>query len=214
MKLYYIVMADIIRSRSYDGADLLPTFSSLVEECNEVHRGELLSPYTVTLGDEFQGVTRTLHAAVESIFYLEEALLAATPPFRLRYVILYGEIDTAINPHVAHGMSGPGLTAARESLTRKRRGRQRFQLQLPGFPLVDELRMLFRLLDLLVGHWKEKDFALIRELIKSNDDASVAATFGKTRSQVWKRRKTLQTEEYLTVKQLIRSLVDHSEEAG
>lgn len=213
MKLYYIVMADIVRSRSFDGGELLPSFGRLVEECNAAHRGELLSPYTITLGDEFQGVARTLRAAVESILFLEEATLAVKPSFKLRYVILHGGIDTAINPHLAHGMSGPGLTAARDMLSRKRRGRQRFQFHLPDFAREDELRMLFRLLDLLGGHWKEKDFAFIRELVQNNDDPSVAATFGKTRSQVWKRRKTLQIEEYVTVKQLIGRIVAHAAEA-
>ena len=60
MAQFYIVMADVIRSRSYDGGDLMREFGRIVKECNVTHTGALLSPYTITLGDEFQGVAGTL----------------------------------------------------------------------------------------------------------------------------------------------------------
>lgn len=211
MTQYYIVMADVIRSRSYDGSNLMHEFMRIVEECNAAHKGALLSPYTITLGDEFQGVAGSLRSAVDSILFLEDRLLTVHPVFMLRYVIVYGGIDTPINPLVAHGMTGPGFVSAREMLTKKRRGRRRFQLNLSGSLYTDDLNMLFRLLELLSGHWKEKDYALIRELLW-NDDADVAARFGKTKSQIWKRRKTLQIEEYITIKELLRRTVSHIED--
>jgi len=84
-------------------------------------------------------------------------------------------------------------------------------LNLSELPYTDDLNMLFRLLELLSGHWKEKDYALIRELVWNYDDADVASRFGKTKSQIWKRRKTLQIEEYVTVKELLRRTVSHTE---
>lgn len=211
MSQHYIVMADVIHSRSYDGGDLMHEFMRIVEECNAAHAGAILSPYTITLGDEFQGVARSLKSAVDSILFLEDRLLTVHPAFMLRYVIVYGGIDTPINPQIAHGMTGPGLASAREMLTKKRRGRRKFQLNLSGLHCTDNLNMLFRLLELLSGHWKEKDYALIRELTWNDDDADVASRFGKTKSQIWKRRKTLQIEEYVTVKELIRRTVSYKE---
>ncbi len=212
MPQYYIVMADVIQSRSYDGGDLMNEFMRIVEECNAAHAGAILSPYTITLGDEFQGVAASLRSAVDSILFLEDRLLTVRPAFMLRYVIVYGGIDTPINSQIAHGMTGPGLVAARELLTKKRRGRRRFQLYLPNLPYTDDLTMLFRLLELQSGHWKEKDYALIRELVWDYDDAEVASRFGKTKSQIWKRRKTLQIEEYVTVKELLHRAVSHTED--
>lgn len=207
----FIVMADVIRSRTYDGSNLISEFMRIVEECNSAHAGALLSPYTITLGDEFQGVADSLKSAVDTILFLEDRLLAASPAFMLRYVLVYGDIETPINPRIAHGMTGSGLALAREMLTIKRRGRRRFQLYLSGLPYADDLNMLFRLLELISGHWKERDHALIRELVCNNDDVDVALHFGKTKSQIWKRRKTLQIEEYVTVKELLRCTVSHAE---
>jgi len=212
MTQHYIVMADVIRSRSYSGSDLMNEFMRIVEDCNAVYAGAILSPYTITLGDEFQGVADSLKSAVESILFLEDRLLTVHPAFMLRYVIVFGEIDTPINPRIAHGMTGSGLVAARELLTKKRKRRRRFQLKLFDLPYNDDLNMLFRLLELLSGHWKEKDYALVRELVWNDNDADVASRFGKTKSQIWKRRKTLQIEEYITVKELLCRTVSHGED--
>ena len=153
-------MADIVRSRVYDGDFLMPEFKRVVEECNRAYREKLLSPFTITLGDEFQGVADSLRNAVEAILFLEDRLLTVHPAFSLRYVLVYGAIDTPVNPDIAHGMAGPGLTAAREALARKRRGRLRFQLDIPDHPYSEEMQMLFRLLELLSAHWKQKDYGL------------------------------------------------------
>ncbi|BDV43982.1 hypothetical protein GURASL_29050 [Geotalea uraniireducens] len=211
MSQHYIVMADVIRSRSFDGNDLMHEFTRIVAECNAAHKGGLLSPYTITLGDEFQGIAGSLKSTVDSILFLEDRLLTVHPAFKLRYVIVYGEIDTPINPLIAHGMMGTGLVTAREMLTKKQRGKKRFQLNMPNLPYTDDLDMLFRLLELLSGHWKGKDYELIRELIWNND-AVVATRFGKTKSQIWKRRKTLQIEEYVTVKELLCRTVSYRED--
>lgn len=207
----YIIMADIVSSRSYNGDALMNEFKRIVEECNETHKGLLLSPFTITLGDEFQGVAASLRAAVDLILYLEDRILTVQPAFLLRYVLVYGAIDTPINPIIAHGMTGQGLATAREILTKKRRGRTRFQLNLGDNQYTEEFRMLFRLLELLSVHWKEKDYLLIRELVWDNDDTSIAVKFNKTTSQIWKRRKTLQIEEYITVKELLKRTVFHCE---
>ncbi|MFC4930047.1 SatD family protein [Massilia sp. GCM10023247] len=211
MTQHYIVMADVVRSTSYDGNELMGEFKRIVEECNYAHRDTLLSPFTITLGDEFQGVAASLSAAVDSILFLEDRTLTVQPVFSLRYVLVYGAIDTPINPTIAHGMVGSGLTSAREMLTKKRRGRPRFQLDLGGGAYTEELRMVFRLLELLSTHWKEKDYILIRELLWGSDDKEVALRFGKTASQIWKRKKTLQIEEYLIAKELLRQTVNRCE---
>ena len=153
----------------------------------------------------------SLRNAVEAILFLEDRLLTVHPAFSLRYVLVYGAIDTPVNPDIAHGMAGPGLTAAREALARKRRGRLRFQLDIPDHPYSEEMQMLFRLLELLSAHWKQKDYGLIKELLVNSSDMAVAALFEKTASQIWKRRKTLQIEEFTSVKELLMRTVDYCE---
>lgn len=202
MPKHYIVMADIVESQSHSGSGLLNSFNSLVERCNKEFGSKMLSPYTITLGDEFQGIVDSLKTAIETIFFLEEELLLERTYFQLRYVVVWGDIDTPVNPKIAHGMLGAGLATARELLTRKQRGRPRFQFSQNNY-MDSELNMLFRLFELLTGRWSEKDHRLIRELLVDDKDESVAKKFNKNRSQIWKRRRSLSVEEYQIIKTLI-----------
>lgn len=211
MSNYYILMADVVRSTSYDGNELMPEFKRIVAECNDLFQQTLLSPFTITLGDEFQGIAASLRAAVDAILFLEDRLLVTQPVFSLRYVLLYGAIDTPINPAIAHGMVGSGLASAREMLTTKRRGRPRFQVDLGAMPYSQELQMLFRLLELLSTHWHEKDYRFIHQLLSNSDDKTISSELGKTASQIWKRRKTLQIEEYIITKNILEKIVGRSE---
>ena len=126
MAHYYILMGDIIASRKYKGLQLTQIFESLVSSCNSDLASGILSPYTITLGDEFQGVAKSLKSGIQSIFYFEETILRLGIDFKLRYVLHYGSIETQINREIAYGMRGPGLTKAREILELNRRNRPRF----------------------------------------------------------------------------------------
>lgn len=208
MAFYHVIMADVVKSSSLDQVQLGSDLQQLVQSCNEHLAGVLLSPLTVTLGDEFQGVASSLEGAIESLFTLEEMLLEKAYPFRLRYVVLYGEIRTEINPEIAYGMLGPGLTAARARLVSKERSRPRFQFELGDDVATTMLERLFRLLELLVQEWKSKDSLLISELITQRSIKEVAERLDKDRSLIWKRRKSLRIEEYLILKELVNTTVN------
>ena len=61
---YFIVMGDIIKSSQYT-YDELKTFRKVVDNINQDY--DLISPLTITLGDEFQGIVESLTQAVEII---------------------------------------------------------------------------------------------------------------------------------------------------
>ncbi|NMW20288.1 MAG: hypothetical protein HKK67_01350 [Chlorobiaceae bacterium] len=73
MPNYYVVMADVIASRSRDPQQLMREFENLVGTANTVFSEGILSPLTITLGDEFQGVLSTLLDAVKVLIWLEDA---------------------------------------------------------------------------------------------------------------------------------------------
>ena len=101
---YFIVMGDVMGSRRLDAAKLRQQLMALLSACNGDLKTEILSPYTTTLGDEFQGIARSLHAVAECIFYLEERRIKNQDNFGIRYVAHYGEIQTPLNTEVAYGM--------------------------------------------------------------------------------------------------------------
>lgn len=199
----YILMGDIVGSSTYKASKLRREFMEIVSSCNKTLEGEILSPYTVTLGDEFQGVARTLRGLFDAVFYLEEISLLKRLRFKVRYVGLYGEIDTPINRMKAHGMMGAGLTRSREMLSAKRRGKPRFQFELPEAQMTKELNLLFLVIDGIMAKWDPDDGPLILDMIANNNNVEVGKKHKKNRTQIWKRRKNMLIEEFQALKEVI-----------
>lgn len=200
---YYILMGDVVGSGNYEPATLGETLKSLVQTANENLKKGTLSPYTVTLGDEFQGVTKSLKAGIETLFYFEETRLSERLDFKLHYVLHYGKIETDINPETSYGMLGKGLTQAREKLTAKKRDRKRFNLSLGTSEHSTQYNRLFEVLDGITERWKKDDYSLILDMIRNQNDQEVGEKHGKDRSQIYRRRKTLMVKEYNLLKDFI-----------
>lgn len=203
-------MGDVIRSSDYRPEKLGKSLKELVQSANKYLREKTLSPYTVTLGDEFQGVTKSLNSGIETLFYFEEERLAKKLKFKLHYVLHFGKIETEINEEISYGMLGEGLTEAREKLTAKKRGRNRFNISLDDKELSQQLNRLFEVFDSITQKWKQGDFGLILDMIRNENDQEVGEKYGKDRSQIYRRRKTLMIHEYNLLKESIKTTAQMS----
>jgi predicted nucleotidyltransferase len=105
------VIADIIDSRSLDNRTIYQKkITAFLAELSSQKRPDLLSPYTVTLGDEFQAVfSRPDRLLTDAL-----AILLAFPQRPIRFCFGLGGISTEINPHMALGMDGPAFNSARD----------------------------------------------------------------------------------------------------
>ena len=207
MTHHYILMGDIMGSSKHEDLQKLrKDFIEIVSSCNKEFKQKIVSPYTVTLGDEFQGIAASLHAVLESIFYMEEKILLQELDFKVRYVAVYGEIETPINRLKAHTMMGAGLKRAREILTDKRRGEPRFRFELSDTYTMNQLNRLFLVFDGLTERWKPRDGRLIMDMLAKPNNEEVGILHGKNRTQIWKRRRHLLIEEYRALKESLLEL--------
>lgn len=206
-KLHYILMADIIDSRKFDQQKLMKEFKSVVGKLNTQKSLKLLSPITITLGDEFQGVVRSLESAIDIILGLEEIILSEDLKFQLRYTLIQGQIDTKINSKIAHEMLGEGLTTARERLQELKNGKSRFYVALQNMKLGDAINNAFFALQGIVDNWiRLKDVYIASMFVNKIDYKQIAINVKKEKSVIWKRKKSLKIEEYLAVKNVLRYL--------
>jgi len=203
---YYILMGDVIGSRRHNARALAKQLGALIARCNHALGPKTLSPYTVTLGDEFQGVSTSLFGVVETIVWLEEAILRSGYEFKLHYVAHWGEIDTPINPLIAHGMMGPGLTRARAVLTEKHKERPRIAFDFAPSPATAILNDVAFALAGNIDIWKRKDFELVVSMIDTPDNAEVAQQHDRDRTTVWRRRKHLRVADYIHLKSALLAL--------
>lgn len=73
-----------------------------------------ISPYTITLGDEFQAVFTKADGLFADLF----RILALLYPVKVRFSLGIGSIATPINEEQAIGMDGPAFHQAREGIDR------------------------------------------------------------------------------------------------
>jgi hypothetical protein len=203
-KDHIILMADIINSQKTDQKLLMHHFQKVTNETNLSKKKYLLSPLTITLGDEFQGIIENLESALQIIFHLEEKIIQEHYGFQLRYVVFEGEIDTPINKDIAYGMLGDGLTNAREALVKIKNTSERYFISLRNKNISEAVNKSMLIYQSITDDWKvDKDYELITSFIHHRDYKAVAEDQKKTRSQIWKRKKNLKIEEYFAIKEVV-----------
>lgn len=209
-KKSWILMGDVVESRkSREKYGITPQrlqreLADVVRGVNSAINDHIVSPYTITLGDEFQGLAGSLVGAVQAIFAMEEWKMKQGFQWQIRYVLNQGLIESRINRDIPYGMLGPGLTFARERLSAKgRSNRPRYQIFLDGEPLQKKLQLCFDVIEGLQREWNTDDLHYLYAMIKEENDQAVANQFGKTRSSVWKTRRREHILEYTAMKELL-----------
>ena len=203
---HYILMSDIINSSSKESGLLMKVFKKVVTDTNQKFSAQILSPLTITLGDEFQGVVKSLKAAIAIIFYFDEQLLSYSPAFSVRHVLNYGAIGTPINSKQAHGMLGEGLSKARELLGEIKE--THFEISIAGLnsELVNQLKLAFELYRSIYNSWSEEDKKVAFLFLKYKDYRLVAKEYQRDPSTMWRREKSLKIREFNAAKELIQLL--------
>jgi hypothetical protein len=208
-KDFIIVMADIVDSRNMQQNKLMKSFKKITDEINYEKKDILLSPITITLGDEFQCVVKNVEAGIELMLAIDEKKLYEMADFKLRYVLVEGGIETPINHDIAYGMLGEGLTVARETLIEYKNSYHRYSIQLKNINKSEALANSLIVYQNIIDTWKmEKDYPLVARFLELKDYKLVADELGKTRSQIWKREKSLNLEAYFSIKQVINYIAE------
>jgi SatD family (SatD) len=196
-------MADIIGSSKRNGKALMADFKTAVAHINKIGKQHILSPATITLGDEFQGVVKNPHSALRVIFDMEKYLMSLRKPFRLRYVIHEGDIQTSLNKKTAYEMLGPGLTEARRQLTGMKSAKTRFKVSLSDKELTEKLNLMFVILQGIIGQWTPAQQKVVAAFLELGDYRKVAQRLNKDTTAIWRRKGSLMIEEFNSLKKLM-----------
>lgn len=196
-------MADIINSSSYNGKVLQTEFKKSTEFINKKLKNKLLSPLTITLGDEFQGITKNLRSCLELIFEFEEYIIKNSYSFKLRYVVKFGSIETPINHEVAYGMMGDGLSSARKMLEIQKKSDIRFEFEVGNTKRNIALNNAFYVLQSIQSKWQIEDYKHVTLFLEYIDYKIIADKTGISRSQIWKKEKSLNISSYFAIKNVI-----------
>jgi hypothetical protein len=204
---YPILMADVIDSRNVNSTNLMLEFKNVVKYINTKWSKEILSPLTITLGDEFQGIVNSTENIFKIIFDIEEIIIKESLNLKLRYVVNLGKIETKINNKIAYEMLGEGLTLAREKLIELKSNKNRFKIiTKQNIIAQDIINDLFKIYENYVDGWKGNELYIVNEFLQGKDYKEIAKKLNVNISSSWRRQKSLNIEEYFTCKKLIINL--------
>ncbi len=112
MKKWIVVIVDIVGSRTVENRmDLQKRLRTVLEEVNSTS-DSVFSPYTITLGDEFQAVQSKSDNLFSDLWSIKESVF----PSKLRISIAVGSISTEMMKATAIGMDGEAFYLARDAL--------------------------------------------------------------------------------------------------
>ena len=107
-----VLIGDLISSRNINTRGTTQSLlNKILKKINDQNKN-LLSPITVTLGDEFQAVYKNLNSVFSDIAQIQYELY----PVKARFSLGIGEITTRMNKKQALGMDGPAFYNARKGI--------------------------------------------------------------------------------------------------
>ncbi len=156
------LIADIRSSRQVKKrAELQSGLRRCLDRLNQRSQG-LASPYTITLGDEFQALFNSADGVMSDIL----EILSELHPVSIRFALGVGEITTDINPRQALGMDGPAFYRAREAMAQLKSSDDLFRIE--GLP--DDTNRLsnhsLQLLSHLCNKWRQSRFRILVGLME------------------------------------------------
>lgn len=204
---YWVLMADVINSNQKPANEVQQILAACLTEINFKFKSGIVSPLTITLGDEFQGVVANIKMATDIIIAIQESLITLKSPFSLRYSLCYGIIETEINPNIAHGMLGEALTNARKQLNDLKKEENNIWITTGNFAFDNAYKNSYNVYEALMRQLhREKDYELAIAFMENPDYKYVADKLNKTRAQVWKKAKTMQIKAYHDQKNVLKYL--------
>ena len=197
MSYYAVLMGDLVDSEGYaDPEQLHAAFNAAIERQNVALAADMMSPLTITLGDEFQGLLTSLVAAAWTARQIRFDLLRQD--IDCRFVIGLVDLKTPINAERAWNMMGPGFAAARERLGEKR-APSRYRFSLSQDPLLETmLEAIGASLTAIERGWSKAQREDIIHLLDGASVADVASARGVGIQNVYKVRSAGDYDLYTT----------------
>lgn len=152
------LIGDIVSSQKIKNrAEIQKKLKTLFRNINS-KSGSIESPYTITLGDEFQAV----YKSPENLFKNIWEILFIVYPEKIRFSIGVGELTTPINKKQAIGMDGPAFYSARNGLDEIKHTSYLINISGDNIPNKNLLKQSLFLISFLSQSWKKTRLQIIK----------------------------------------------------
>ncbi len=184
MGTYIVVIGDIVESKDLKPALRKQTQNYLEDVFEQLNRQSehLLSPYTITLGDEFQAVYRL----ADHLFHDIWAFTAQIHPVSVRVAISVGEITTEINREQSLGMDGPAFHAARDRIDEMKADDILLSLTTEDKSFDRLVNSSFRILAGNLQTWNKNRFSILKKRYENIEVKKIARELDLSEVAVYK----------------------------
>lgn len=209
-----VIIADIKNSRKISNRDeVQKQLFDTLEYINIKFHNDIKSNFTITLGDEFQGVLKNGEHLIRIILEIERKMR----PIEFRFGIGIGKITTDINPSSSIGADGPGYYLAREAIQEVQRNESKREVSATNIKIqtdeengkVSELvNTVFTLLNAIRMGWNENQNQIADYMILDNrKQAELVPILGLKQSSINRSIKRSNLYAYMKAMQSIEGIL-------
>jgi len=208
MERYLVLIADIESSKEIKEGRREALQDKLQEELNHLNQSDYapVSPYTITLGDEFQAVFEEAGALPVHLF----RILAVSHPVRIRFSLGVGSIATPVNTEQAIGMDGPAFHEARNGMDTLKESGFLFHLNVEKeeSAILKLINASLQLLSHEIKTWKKNRLAILYLLKEGYDYKKIADRLDISTPAFYKNKEAGALEVISTLIDSITALVN------
>lgn len=172
---HFVIIGDLVQSREIRDRDTVQKrFAATLGRVQQEFEEDIASPFTLTIGDEFQAVLDRCGNLYAMIHSIESGLNG----LNLRYGLGLGGIETDINPAQSIGMDGPAFHRARRALEEAKKSGRRFCIE-TGLKLPDQrLNTLLDWIDVTSSRWNREKRDILFYWQQKHTQKEIAARTG------------------------------------
>lgn len=157
-KFYAVIIGDVSGSKQLSGRNRYQTqlfMKSAIVQINEEFHEHIEAPFTITKGDEFQGLLADLEGAFQIVLALEKL----TFPTRIRFGIGVGNIFR-MGGKLPIEMDGPAFHRANAALNFAKKKKYSYFMKTHNESVDMLANTIFQLMTALKQRWNERHYRL------------------------------------------------------
>lgn len=205
-----VLIGDIENSQTLDSARREEVQELLQQVLQDIGTEEdgLISPPTITLGDEFQAVYKNADSLLQHTW----KIMSELHPVVLRFSIGIGSISTPINREQAIGMDGPAFYIARNGIDLLKESKFMYHLSIADSAgnnsLLNLINGSLHLISREMRSWKKTRFTILYLLDRGISFKEIAEYLDISESAVYKNRDGGSLDVILNLKKSITELIN------
>ena len=174
-KPYIVIIGDIINPRKIEKrGEVQERLKEILRDVNEKYNADIVAPFMITLGDEFQGL---LHNGRNALKIVEE-LRSKLYPIRIRVGIGIGSVSTKLEQVETREIDGPCYYSARNAIDYLKKNENRYhsdeaetriEIEDDSAGAANIMNTVFSLMSVIEKNWTERQRTIIYDFALHQD---------------------------------------------